>query len=269
MPFTLADRHIEAYHTLGYTVFERILPLSLIADLRQVSERARDLAREQAGPQTQRLQPVGAFDIDQQPFIDYAELPELSDAIAGVLSAAHTRGDRDHLGILFEPAELPYCTPWHRDWRDNIYGLDIEQWESNYRDPELFNQVNCALYEDSSTWVVSGSHLRRDLPREVARFPERPIAGPELEGLSAEERERICLQYVRSMPGAHQLPLAAGDFCLYRNTLWHLGNYVPYLRRATLHDSLYTSAYREWSLREVTAANKRREAGAGMSNPNI
>ena len=71
------------------------------------------------------------------------------------------------------------------------------------------------------------------------------------------------------MPGARQLHLAAGDFCLYRNTLWHIGNYVPYRRRATLHDSVYTPAYREWSQREVIAANERRAAGAEMSNPNF
>ena len=42
---------------------------------------------------------------------------------------------------------------------------------------------NCALYEDTSTWVVPGSHLRHNLPREKERFPTRPIPVPELEGL--------------------------------------------------------------------------------------
>ena len=127
--------------------------------------------------------------------------------------------------------------------------------------------MNCALYEDSSTWVVPGSHLRRDLPREMERFPDRPINTPELKGLSYEERERTCLQYVLSMPEAQQLHLATGDYCLYRNTLWHIGNYVPYRLRATLHDSVYTPAYREWSVRETKAASHRLEAGASISNP--
>ena len=268
MPFVLTDRHIEEFHTLGYTVFEQILPPSLIADLRRVTDEARDLAREQSGPQTQRLQPVADFDLDQQPFIDYGSLPELVDAIHGVLSPAHNHGDLDHLGVLLEPADLPYCTHWHRDWRDNIYGLDLERWEKDYRDPNLFNQVNCALYEDSCTWVVPGSHLRRDLPQEVARFPDRPIDGPELENRSLEEREQCCLEYVLSMPGARQLHLAAGDFCLYRSILWHIGNYVPYRRRATIHDAAYTDAFMEWMQREITAANERVAAGASMSNPN-
>lgn len=45
MPFVLTDRHIEEFHTLGYTVFEQILPPSLVADLRRVTDRARDIAR--------------------------------------------------------------------------------------------------------------------------------------------------------------------------------------------------------------------------------
>jgi len=30
MSFTLSDQHIEDFHTLGYTVFEQILPATLI-----------------------------------------------------------------------------------------------------------------------------------------------------------------------------------------------------------------------------------------------
>lgn len=268
MAFAWSERHIEEYHTLGYTVFEQLLPTGLIADLRRVGDRARDLARQRAGPQAQRLQPVARFDLDQQPFIDFAELPALIDALQRTLSPRHTCGDRDGLGILFEPAELPWCTHWHRDWRDNVNGLDLDRWEADFRDLDLFNQVNCALYEDGSTWVVPGSHLRADLPRETARFPDRPVQRPALEGLTAEQRERACLEYCRSLPGAAQLQLAAGDFCLYRNTLWHIGSYVPYRRRATLHDFVDTPAYRVWREREAAAASQRREAGAGMVNPN-
>ena len=120
MGFQVSDKHIEEYHMLGYTVFRKILPPSLIRDLRQVSDRAKAIAREQSGPQVQRLQPVANYDLDQQPFIDYANLPPLVDAIAKVLTPRHRHGDRDHFGILFEPADMPYCTPWHRDWRDNM-----------------------------------------------------------------------------------------------------------------------------------------------------
>ena len=172
------------------------------------------------------------------------------------------------MGVLLEPSELSYCTHWHRDWRDNISGLDLASWDAVSGDIDLFNQVNCALYADSCTWLVPGSHLRRDLPREVELFPDRPISGPELEGKSAIERERLCLEYCRSMPAAVQVHLEAGDYALYRNTLWHIGNYVPYRKRATLHDFIDTPEYSRWRQREAARASERRDAGTGMENPN-
>ena len=123
--------------------------------------------------------------------------------------------------------------------------LFLAAWEAVFHDTDYFNQLNCALHQDSSTWVVPGSHLRPDLPREHAAFPARPIPSPAFEGTN-EERERACLEYCRSMPGAVCLHLDAGDFALYRNTLWHLGSYVPYARRATLHDVVDTPEFIAW-----------------------
>ena len=269
MPFAFSDHHIEEYRTLGYTVFRQVVPPALLADLRCSSDAARSIARRHNGPQSQRLQPVGQFEIDQQPFIDYAELPSLRDAIHRLLSPSHSHGNRDVLGILLEPAEQPYCTPWHRDWRDNVSGLRLARWNAHMLDDQYFNQINCPLYADSCTWVVPGSHLRHDLPREIERFPERPIATPSLEGKSDSEREYACLRYVRSMPGAVQIHLDAGDFCLYRNTLWHLGNYVPYRIRATLHDAVDTEEFAAWRTKTLDEAGKQKERGLGMENPNV
>jgi hypothetical protein len=155
-------------------------------------------------------------------------------------------------------------------------------------DPECFNQINCALYDDHCLWVVPGSHSRGDTAAEVracerqngrslflfrgpfacgfvpslswqsvairsakprtaiiyqdklgtektvnsnlnkhervrfchqvSRFPERPVPMPALEEdeadegqfLSDPERESLCLEYARSMPGAVNLQLKAG-----------------------------------------------------------
>ena len=147
MGFQLTDQHIEDFRMRGYTVFRKILPTSLIRDLRQVSHTARKIARERLGPQAQRLQPVGNFDIDQQPFVDYAELPDLLKAFTELLSPRHRHGNRNHLGILIEPAEEPYCTPWHRDWRDNLRGLKLERWHQRcLQDINLFQSNKlCAL----------------------------------------------------------------------------------------------------------------------------
>ena len=271
MSFTFSDAHIDQYRTQGYTVFHHIIPASLIDDLRRVSEQARIIARQQSGPQVQRLQPVANFAIDQQPFINYAELAPLNDAIARLLTPAFRHGQRQFMGILLEPAEVPYCTMWHRDWRDNMAGLDLARWDAVFADDRYFNQVNCALYDDACTWVVPGSHLRRDLPAEIARFPHRPIAAPQLEGLSYAAREYACLDYVRSMPGAVQLLLEAGDFCLYRNTLWHIGNYVPYRQRATLHDAVDTDEFTTWREASLHELGQLRQAGVeiAMENPNV
>jgi hypothetical protein len=254
MPFQFSDQHIEDYHTQGSTIFRSILPPSLIADLRRVTDRAREIARKKHGAQAQRLQPVFTSDLDPQPFEAFGELPPLRDAIARVLSPRHTFGTRALLGVLIEPAERPWCTKWHRDWRDNAPGLDVAAWEAVFHDSNYFNQLNCALYQDSSTWVVPGSHLRDDLPRERAAFPTGSIPGPLLEeGTDNEERERSCLEYCRRMPGAVCLHLDAGDFALYRNTLWHLGSYVPYCKRATLHDVVDTPEFIEWRQRVRSA----------------
>jgi hypothetical protein len=268
MSFTFRDTHISDYHMLGYTVFRGIVPPSLIRDLRRETDRARDIARKQGGPQVQRLQPVSKYDVDQKPFRDFGELPELRDAISRVLSPHHTYATAAHLGVLLEPAEMPWCTAWHRDWRDNNAGMKLSEWVAVRDDVNLFNQVNCALYEDTSTWVVPGSHLRRDLPGEAQRFPDRPIPAPDLNGQTSEERERICLDYCRSLPGAVQLVLDAGDFALYRNTLWHIGNYVPYRKRATLHDAVDTPEYVQWRERVMKQTGERRAAGIGFENPN-
>lgn len=269
MGFQLTDQHINDFQLQGYTVFRKILPTSLIRDLRRVSHSAREIARDRLGPQAQRLQPVGNFDIDQQPFIDYAELPDLVKAIAELLSPSHQHGNRNHLGILIEPAEEPYCTPWHRDWRDNLRGLKLERWNQRLQDVNLFNQINCALYNDSCTWFVPGSHSRHDLVCEIERFPDRPISGPNLKNKNTEEREQICLEYCRSMPGFLQLHLEAGDFALYRSSVWHIGNYVPYSIRATLHDSAMTPEFEAWSQQVQQEASVRREACVVMDNPNI
>jgi len=61
-----------------------------------------------------------------------------------------------------------------------------------------------------------------------------------VDGKSVEERERMGVEYCRSIPGAERLYLDAGDFAIYRSSGWHIGNYVPYIKRATLHDGVQT-----------------------------
>ncbi|HYF48289.1 MAG TPA: hypothetical protein VEJ63_02725 [Planctomycetota bacterium] len=244
MAFTFSDRHIEEYYHHGFTVFRGILPVSLVSDLRRVCDTAREVARAKHGKQTQRLQPVRQYgeQFDLKPFRDYAELPELADAVQRVLTPRHSLAGLERTGIFFEPAETPWCTNWHRDITERSDGVDPAEFRQLWADDTFFTQINCALYTDTSTWYVPASDGRPD----VAGEREAAAKMPKLDGLNNDERERVCLEYARSMPGAVQLVLEAGDLALYRPNGWHIGNYVPYRKRATLHDSAWTTDTRAW-----------------------
>ncbi|MCX5660906.1 MAG: hypothetical protein NTW19_14470, partial [Planctomycetota bacterium] len=58
MAFEFRDSMINDYWSQGYVIFRRILPASLLRDLRPEADKARALAHELLGPQAQRLQPV-------------------------------------------------------------------------------------------------------------------------------------------------------------------------------------------------------------------
>ena len=75
MAFVFSDQHIDEYRTQGYTVFRQLLPPSLVTDLRRICDKARDLTRQQRGPQAQRLQPMADFPLNQQPFIRLRRTP--------------------------------------------------------------------------------------------------------------------------------------------------------------------------------------------------
>jgi len=213
-----------------------------VRDLRNVAAKGRELARATRGSQAQRIQPVGNFELDPGPLQDYAELPELLEAMRAVIGPDAWHGEPSMLGILLEPAEAPWCTPWHRDIAD--HSPEFKAYLDSIRNNIAYaNQVNCALYDDSSTWFVPGSHCRDDVAGEAEHAATCPTAKweglPDTE-LGYEELERNNLEYCRDMPRAINLHLSAGDFGLYRPLGWHLGNYVPYRIRATLHDVVWT-----------------------------
>lgn len=244
MSFTFSERHITGYYHDGYTVFRGILPPALIRDLRRVTDRAREIAREESGPQVQRLQPIGNYEdrLDLRPFRDYEELPALVDACQRVLSPAHRLAGLYRAGILFEPAGRPWCTAWHRDITALSPGVDPVEFALLNRDPAFFTQVNCALYTDVCTWYVPGSDGRPDILEEIRVAAMKP----DTDGLSDEAAERANLNYCHAMPGAVQLALGPGDFALYRPNAWHIGNYTPYMKRATIHDGVWKPETRAW-----------------------
>src|SRR5262249_34079087 len=152
MPFRLTDAHRERFYHHNHVVFERVLPVSLVRDLRRATEPGRAMARERWGPQVQRLQPAVPLGLDIKPFQDYAELPQLPDAIASVMGDPnHHHGGIDSLGVLYEPGERHTATAWHRDITARSPGIDPEEFARIDADPTFFAQINCALYTDVCT----------------------------------------------------------------------------------------------------------------------
>ncbi len=248
--YQLTKADVQSYNAQGFCIMRRLLPTSLLRDLRREADKGRPIARQMSGDSAQRLQPIKrhAGEIDVKPFEAYAHLPELEKALKELISpeACQGKSKDDRLmgtGVFYEPATRPWCTVWHRDWRDNYPAMDLAAFDRLKDDTRYFNQINCALYEDSCTWVVPGSHLRRDTREEIARFPGRPLEGADVIGKDDLEAELAVMDYARSMPGAVEVHLGAGDLMLYRNSMWHIGVYLPYRRRTTIHDFVYTPEF--------------------------
>jgi ectoine hydroxylase-related dioxygenase (phytanoyl-CoA dioxygenase family) len=254
MALRLTDEHVHQYYVQGYIVLKRIVPASLVGDLRRQVDKGRDIARRK-DPNAQRIQPVKSHpELDLRPFRDFATLPGIVDAVKQLIGpeAWIDAPESGHIGVLLEPAERPWATSWHRDFGVNQRRVELEAFRKMQSDRQYFHQINCALFAEDCTWYVPGSHHRDDLPEETRLGTQFPWQiGMDQKDLSTEELERFCLDYVESMPRAIRLVLDAGDFALYRNHGWHLGNYVPYKRRATLHDNVWTprwrASYERWA----------------------
>lgn len=275
MAFEFTDSMINHYWSNGYIVLRQILPGSLLRDLRVAADQARELAYKVRGPQTQRIQPLVNYadDLDLQAFHDYCELPALVDAIHKVMGPEYRHHNMENMGLLVDPAEHSWNQGWHRDAVVEVpHGAQLdEEFKGTladvWHDRRLFNQVNCAIYNDSSLWYVPGSHARQqDLPGEIQSVNQNSL--PKWDDYGSEpEFERACYLHATEFPGAVQMHLIAGDYCLYRSHAWHCGNYLSYQPRATIHDSCvfedgeYRAAYRERWTRAKDEAKARYAKG--------
>ena len=66
---------IDEYLAEGYLILRGIVPPSLLGDLRIEAKKARDLAHQLKGAQTQRIQPLSDYagDLNLKPFYDLAK----------------------------------------------------------------------------------------------------------------------------------------------------------------------------------------------------
>src|SRR5580700_3795620 len=157
MAFKYTERNREEYCDVGFTIMRDLIPPALLTDLRRETDKARDLARKLHGPRAQRLQPVYSYpELDHRPFRNFSALPELLRAVEGVLGHAHHASNI--MGVLLEPAEECWCTHWHRDWGYNAPHVKLGPFFEAAKDLKMFNQLNAALYDDHSLWVVPYSH---------------------------------------------------------------------------------------------------------------
>ncbi|MBI2192688.1 MAG: phytanoyl-CoA dioxygenase family protein [Planctomycetes bacterium] len=252
MTTPLSPTDVAGFFQNGYTILRGILPASLITDLRRESDKAAALVRQAHGGQPQRFQPISAYaeSIDTLPFRHYADLPALHHAFRQVLGPDAFYGRLDVMGVFIEPPVHPWSITWHRDINRQNCRFETEAEYADFvLDWDSLNQINAALYDDHCTWYVPGSHLRtQDSPAELAasRGPDPDREKRLREGGDLVALEQMHLEHTRSMPAAVQVHLHAGDLLLYRAYGWHCGNYLPYQKRATILDVLYSPAYFEW-----------------------
>ena len=254
MSFRITEEEVRNFRERGYHVIRRVIPASLLQDLRREARKARELAYRLHGPQAQRLSPLDAHPggYDLAPFRQFNTIDGLNEAVARLTSPRHRLGPVESATVLFQPRDRPWSTEWHRDWRDHVLEAEFQaeigdaRWQEIANSPDFFNQVNCPLFEDTSTWYVPGSHRRvtnTEAETAVFRSSTQEELRDEGHGRTDEELELFCLRYCQAMPGAVQLVLNPGDFLLYRNLGWHLGNYVPYRERLTLHTHAVTPEF--------------------------
>ena len=261
MSYCYSEKHREEYFDDDLTILRGIIPAALLSDLRRESDKARDIARQLSGAQAQRLQPIRKYsELNQQPFDDCFALPELLATAHGILGADHSH--MEGAGILFEPKDFAWTTGWHRDWGYNYPGIDLDAFFINVvNKPLMFNQFNAALYDDHSFWVVPGSGRRRDTEVEQELFARKmPKSGPDINSeMTSEAKELACMANTRLMPSAVNIVLGAGDIAFYRAVSWHCGNYVPYVKRATLHSCFDGAEDRAWKSNVPLAKDAKRD----------
>ena len=120
-----------------------------------------------------------------------------------------------------------YKLGWHRDVIQ-IPPAEIDA-EAIFNPQRFHNsvQINLPLYEDETLWVVPGSHVRPDLPGEIAAFAGSKHYAP----IDAE------------MPGGVNVRMRPGQAVLYNNNLIHRGRNACFtVPRRSLHLGYHSAA---------------------------
>ncbi|KAI9439363.1 hypothetical protein H4582DRAFT_2076056 [Lactarius indigo] len=222
----------EHYDTHGYVIIPELVTRSEHDGLLAATERA--AARTRSGSWTharvvgKQFPPYGAGDDIWG--VQHAMHPALGEPAFGrwyagdaVRGAAKTLlgCQDDHLqmelfNILVHPLRSDFALCWHRDDIRNSADEDEERASLEVRHYGV--QWNTALREDSSLYVVPGSH----------RVPRTPAQ-------RAMSSSTITPTDPLAMPGAIRVTLKPGETVFYNNNILHCATYSTRRPRATLH----------------------------------
>ncbi len=157
-------------------------------------------------------------------FIDFLNLPNLAEVVTDVLQ---TDPSFAGLALLLGANKNTICN-WHRDFGDTH--PDVPELTKNHA--TQFIQYNCAIYDDTSLWVVPGSHARLSHDQELAYAQ---YSNKEETFNRQNVDDATMHEVISNMPGAVNVQLNAGDCLLYNPVIWHSAIYKPEWKRATLH----------------------------------
>ncbi|MGH7144479.1 MAG: phytanoyl-CoA dioxygenase family protein [Planctomycetota bacterium] len=219
--------HAEFFSDHGFVLIRGGIPPALVADLRRGFETIfamRDRGETSGG--SRRHQTILEPRCYHASFKDFLNLASINRAAEEVIATRELVFAG--LGVLLGTRDKTELCGWHRDHPENDPAT-----QALLKHPNAFLQLNCAVYDDPSLWVVPNSHGRFSTPEELAYVARMNAAAHAAEGHIRTGLEP--LEVLAGMPGAINVKLQAGDCLLYNALIWHGAEYNPARKRATLH----------------------------------
>ncbi|KIY73406.1 hypothetical protein CYLTODRAFT_417081 [Cylindrobasidium torrendii FP15055 ss-10] len=152
-------------------------------------------------------------------FAEWYTGDRLTGAVRDLLGCGEENLEMELFNLLINPLGHDFALSWHRD--DVKHNASAEEEEEALKLWHFGMQWNTALYEDSSLYVVPGSHkiVRTDEQRALSCTPD-PASNP------------------LDMPGAIPVTLKPGETVFYNSNIIHVGTYKHTVKRATLHGTM-------------------------------
>lgn len=218
--------HAQFFAENGFVLIRGGIPPALIQDLRAAFEpifALRDRGETTALTRHQTILEPRCYQPAFKEFLNLESINRAAEEVIGTRELVFA-GLATLLG-----SPTPHLCNWHRDHPEQ----DPDT-QAILRRPNVFLQLNCAVYDDPSLWVVPGTHNRASTAAELDYVQSTCPQGTQRSdgklpsGMTAQ-------QVLAGMPGAKHVRLNAGDCLLYNAIIWHAAEYNPAWKRATLH----------------------------------